>query len=826
MDAQQKITAQTASDPVCGMHVDPETTKARAQFAGKTYYFCSQSCAAKFSAAPRDFLNPASPHPRAYSKPTPPTSTETIFDNPRSIEGVYTCPMDSDIRQSKPGACPKCGMALERVPSVASRIEYTCPMHAEVVRNDPGTCPICGMALEPRQVAAEQEANLELLDMTRRFWVSAALAIPVLILGMSDSIPGHAIERVIPSRVVDWVQLVMASPGVLWGGLPFFHRGLASVRNRSLNMFTLIALGTGTAYLYSVVAVLFPGIFPESVRTMAGEVPTYFEAAAAITALVLLGQVLELRARGRTSAAIRSLLQLSPKKARLVQVAGPEVDVAIDEVKVGDRLRVRPGEKIPVDGAVVEGSGSVDESMVTGEPVPAEKTPGDRVIAGTLNTAGSFLMRAERVGSDTLLAQIVRMVGEAQRSRAPIQGLADRVASYFVPAVVLVAVLSFAAWAWFGPQPKMAHALLIAVAVLIIACPCALGLATPMAIMVGTGRGATSGVLIKNAQALEMLEKVDTIVLDKTGTVTEGRPKLTAVEAFGGWREDDVLCLTAGLEQASEHPLATAIVSAARERGMLLPKPDQFESQPGIGVRGIVEGKKIAVSGSAGISSSSDAVSDEVRARATSHQQQGDTVAFIAIEGEIAGILASGDPIKQSALDALERLRREGLRIVMLTGDHHVTAEAVAKQLSIDQFFADVLPQQKAEIIRRLQKDGRIVAMAGDGINDAPALAQADVGIAMSTGTDVAIESAGITLLRGDLEGIVRARKLSRATMHNIRQNLFFAFVYNSLGIPIAAGVLYPFLGLLLSPILAAAAMTFSSVSVITNALRLQHAKL
>jgi Cu+-exporting ATPase len=681
------------------------------------------------------------------------------------------------------------------------------------------------MALEPRSVTVAEEPNPELALMTRRFWVCLALTLPVFFLAMSEMIPGQPVQHAFSTRLLSLVQFALASPVVLWGGRPFFERGWASLVNRHLNMFTLIALGTGTAYVYSVVAVLSPGIFPESFRGHGGEVPVYFEASAVITTLVLLGQVLELRARAQTSSAIKGLLGLAPKTARVVRDEGAEEDVPLDRVERGDRLRVRPGEKVATDGVILEGSSSIDESMVTGEPIPVEKKAGDRVTGGTVNGPGGFLMRAERVGSDTLLAHIVQLVSEAQRSRAPIQRLADVVSSYFVPVVVFISVLTFAVWATVGPQPRLAYALVNAVAVLIIACPCALGLATPMSIMVGTGRGALAGVLIKNAEALEVFEKVDTLVVDKTGTLTEGKPRLASVYALQGWKEVEVLCLAATLERGSEHPLAAAIVRGAQERGLQLGEAREFRSVTGEGVMGKVDGKTIAL----GNRKLFDGLKVELNALATKAaelQREGQIVAFIAIDGHACGLLAVTDPIKQSTPEAIRVLQRDGIRIVMLTGDTRTTAEAVARRLGIDEVEAEVLPDQKGKVIERLQAQGRVVAMAGDGINDAPALAQAHVGIAMGTGTDVAMESAGVTLVKGDLRGIVRARRLSKGTMRNIRQNLFFALVYNTIGVPLAAGVLYPVLGLLLSPMLAAAAMTFSSVSVISNALRLRRMEL
>jgi Cu+-exporting ATPase len=698
-------------------------------------------------------------------------------------------------------------------------------MHPEVVRDAPGSCPICGMALEPRVVTLAEEKNPELENMTRRFWVGVVLSAPVFLVAMSDMIPGQPLHQVFSSRWLTWFQFALATPVVLWCGWPFFERAWASIVNRSLNMFTLIGIGVGTAYLYSVAAVLFPGAFPGSLRGHGGQIGVYFEAAAVITTLVLLGQVLELRARSRTSGAIKALLGLAPKTARRVAANGSEEDVFLEQVRVGDLLRVRPGEKIPVDGIVVDGQSAVDESMVTGEPIPVEKLPNSKVIGGTVNGTGSFLMRAERVGADTLLAQIVRMVSEAQRSRAPIQKLVDRVSAYFVPAVVAVALVTFIIWATAGPEPRLAYALVNAVAVLIIACPCALGLATPMSIMVGTGRGATAGVLIKNAEALEVLEKVDTLVVDKTGTLTAGKPRIAAVVAVDGVDEAELLRLAASLERASEHPLAGAIVAGAQERKLALARDQGFQSYTGKGIVGMVDGKPSAL-GNSQLFDELKINADGLRARAEALRAEGQTVMFVAIEKKLAGLIGVADPIKASTPDAIRQLHDDGVRIVMLTGDSRATAGAVARKLGIDEVHAEVLPSRKGEIVKQLQSEGRIVAMAGDGVNDAPALAQAHVGIAMGTGTDIAIESAAVTLVKGDLRGIVKARKLSRATMRNIRQNLFFAFFYNLLGVPIAAGILYPFFGLLLSPMIASAAMTFSSVSVITNALRLNQVEL
>jgi Cu+-exporting ATPase len=718
-------------------------------------------------------------------------------------------------------------MALEPldIGAALSKTEYSCPMHSEIVRWEPGSCPICGMALEPRTVRLEEEANPELVDMSRRFWISAALSAPLFLLALTEFLPGRPFHGRFAPDFLNWLQLAFATAVVLWCGWPFFQRGWASIVNRSLNMFTLIAIGVGTAYVYSVAATVFPQAFPQSFRGPGGEVGVYFDAAAVITTLVLLGQVLELTARSKTGAAIKALLGLAPKAARLVRDDGTEVDVPLERVQVGDRLRVRPGDKIPVDGIVLEGMTSVDESMITGEPISVEKVKGSRVTGGTVNGTGSFVMRAERVGSDTLLAQIVRMVAEAQRSRAPIQRLADRVASYFVPAVVLTAIITFVIWSAVGPPPRLAHALVNAVAVLIIACPCALGLATPMSIMVGTGRGATAGVLIKSAEALEVLEKVDTVVVDKTGTLTEGKPRLAALVTVEGVSEAELLRLAASLEKASEHPLAEAIVAGAQERGLTLAKDQGFQSFTGKGIFGVVEGKRVAL-GNAALFDELTIPIDRLRERADGLRREGQTVVFVAVEGQLAGLIGVADPVKNSTPEAIRILHDDGVRIVMLTGDNRTTAKAVAKKLGIDEIHAEVLPEQKGEIVKRLQAEGRVVAMAGDGVNDAPALAQAHVGIAMGTGTDVAIKSAGVTLVKGDLRGIAKARALSRGTMRNIRQNLFFAFFYNVLGIPIAAGALYPFFGLLLSPIIASLAMTFSSVSVIGNALRLNKLRL
>jgi len=812
------------TDPVCGMTVDPSTARHSADHAARAYYFCSSGCAEKFLANPDLYLKAG---PKAM--PLPPAGMvmlkPTLAAKSAQAEPAYVCAMCSEVRESKPGPCPKCGMALEREsPLPATQVEYTCPMHPEIVRPGPGSCPICGMTLEPRNVTAQEEENPELRDMTRRFWVSLVLTAPLLAVAMADMLPGMPVQRVLPAGWLPWLECFLATPVVLWGGWPFFQRGWASIVNRSTNMFTLIAMGTGVAYVYSLIATAFPGIFPLSFREMNGTPAVYFEAAAAITTLVLLGQVLEVRARSRTNAALRALLDLSPKTARILR-EGKEEDIPLDQVKAGDRLRVRPGEKVPVDGVVLEGASSVDESMITGESVPVGKEAGSKVIGATVNGTGSFIMRAERVGSETLLAQIVQLVSKAQRSRAPIQRLADRVAGWFVPVVIGIAALTFIVWSVFGPQPRLAHGLVNAVAVLIIACPCALGLATPIAIMVGTGRGATAGVLIKNAEALEILEKVDTLVVDKTGTLTEGKPRLVSIWTVSGQDQNELLRWTASLEQGSEHPLASALVAAARDRKLSIGEALSFRSLTGRGVVGEVDGQQM-LAGNEKLLQEMGVAFDGLGEKVEEFRGKGQTVILVARAGRAIGVLGIADPIKSSAKQALQDLKAEGLRIVMLTGDSRSTAEAVARQLGIDEFEAGVLPSDKAAFIEKQHKAGRIVAMAGDGVNDAPALAQADVGIAMGTGTDVAMESGGVTLVKGDLAGIVRARKLSRATMRNIRQNLFFAFIYNSLGVPIAAGVLYPFFGILLSPILAAAAMSFSSVSVITNSLRLRSARL
>ena len=783
------MEAHRERDVVCGMMVEPAKAAGTSEYEGKRYFFCGKGCKAKFDAEPEKYVKP----------------------------GFGT--RDSGFEEHRTSAIPN---PESRIPTAATK--WTCPMHPEIVRDAPGACPICGMALEPLTITAEEPENEELRDMTRRFWTGVALTIPTLSIGMAELIPGRPLEQVLSPAVGAWTQLVVATPVVLWGGWPFFVRGWQSVVNRSLNMFTLIALGVGVGYVYSLIATLAPELFPPSFRNESGTVGVYFEAAAAIVTLVLLGQVMELRARSHTGAAIRALLGLAPKTARRVREDGREEDVPLEHVHPGDRLRVRPGEKVPVDGVVLEGKSSVDESMVTGEPIPVEKGSNDRVIGATVNGTGSFIMRADRVGSDTLLAQIVNMVAQAQRSRAPIQRLADVVSGYFVPIVVAIAIVTAIVWAMVGPEPRMSHAIVNAVAVLIIACPCALGLATPMSIMVATGKGATMGVLFRDAEAIEVMRKVDTLVVDKTGTLTVGKPRLMYVRTASGWDEPQLLRFAVTLEAASEHPLAAAIVQGAIERGISPAKAEQFESVTGKGVKGRVGGHSVAL-GNRALMEDERVPITELATVAEELRIQGQTVMFVAVDGRTVGVIGVADPIKETTVEAIRQLHGEGIRLVMLTGDNRTTAEAVAGQLGIDEVIPEVLPDQKADVIKRLQQQGRFVAMAGDGINDAPALAQAHVGIAMGTGTDVAMESAGVTLVKGDLRGIVRARRLSRATMGNIKQNLFFAFVYNSLGVPIAAGVLYPFFGLLLSPMIAAAAMSFSSVSVIANALRLRNAE-
>lgn len=739
---------------------------------------------------------------------------------------MYTCPMHTEIRRSAPGACPKCGMALEPLEqSVAAGATWTCPMHPDVESAEPGNCPICGMTLELKTAISEGDQNPELTDMARRFWLGFFLSLPLVIVEMGRHIPGIDHSGFLDSTIFKWLQFVLATPVIFWSGWPFFVRGAQSIINRSPNMFTLIGLGVSVAYGYSVMAVFAPGVFPSSFRGMGGEVAVYFEAAAVITVLVLLGQVLELRARSRTGAAIKALLGLAPKQARVIRNDGSEEDVPLERVKPGDKLRIRPGEKVPVDGVVIDGNGSVDESMVTGESMPVRKERGDKVVGATLNGTGSLIMKAERVGADTVLSQIVRMVAEAQRSRASIQRLVDVIAAYFVEAVMGIAVITFIVWGLTGPEPRLAYALVNAVAVLIIACPCALGLATPMSIMVAAGKGAAVGILFRNAEAIEELRTVDTLVVDKTGTLTVGKPKLLNVVVLPGEDEPQMLFFAAGIEKGSEHPLASAIVSGAVARGISLPAAEAFVSITGKGVRGRIDGRDVVL-GNVRMLEDAGIDPGNLRDEAERLRGSGQTVMFVAVDGKPMGLLGIADPLKETAAEAIQELHDEGIRIVMLTGDNRTTAEAVAKQLRIDEVVAEVLPEQKALIVKELQENGSTVAMAGDGINDAPALAQARVGIAMGTGTDVAMESAGVTLVKGDLRGIVRARRLSRLTMKNIRQNLFFAFVYNALGVPIAAGVLYPAFGILLSPIIAAAAMSLSSVSVVINALRLKREKL
>lgn len=801
-------------DPVCGMDVDAATAR-HEERNGETFYFCSDGCRQKFLAQSQPEAKAADHHTPAATAP--------------KTTAKYFCPMCAGVEADVPGSCPKCGMALEQNPawtSPAAKTTYTCPMHPEVVQDHPGSCPKCGMALEPMVATLdeEDEGSSELSSMTRRFWISVLLTVPLVVLTMGHMV-GLPIETLLPAHLGGWIQFALASPVVWWGGWPFFVRGALSLRTLQLNMFTLIAIGTGVAWVYSVIAVLAPDLFPDAFRGEHGEVGLYFEAAAVIVTLVLLGQVLELRARKSTSGAIRALLGLAAKTARRIEADGSELDVPIENIQAGDRLRVRPGEKIPVDGKVEEGRTTVDESMITGEPIPVAKNAGDSVIGATINQTGGIIIEVEKVGADTMLAQIVQMVSEAQRSKAPIQRLADIIAAYFVPAVMAISIATFAVWALWGPEPAMAYGLINAVTVLIIACPCALGLATPMSIMVGVGRGAQAGVLIKDAAALEILEKVDTLVVDKTGTLTEGKPRLVGIEAAQGTDADELLRLSASIERASEHPLAAAIVAGATEKKLSLADVTDFESFSGKGVQGTVDGRVIAL-GNIKLMQDLGAEVKEHISRADTLRSEGQTVMFVSIDGTYAGMIGVADPIKETTTEALKGLHEDGIRVIMLTGDSKATAEAVARTLGIDEVIAEVLPNQKSEVIKRLQGEGRIVAMAGDGINDAPALALANVGIAMGTGTDVAMQSAGVTLLKGDLRGILKARRLSRSTMSNIRQNLFFAFGYNMLGVPIAAGVLFPVFGVLLSPMFAAAAMSFSSVSVVGNALRLRYIRM
>ncbi len=808
------------------MEVDPNSAPGSAERNGETFYFCSEHCRQTFvSQGAENMADKAPPEDCCCHGDHHSASETKAAAAERKPAKKYFCPMCQGVESDAPGTCPKCGMALERNPTFRepAKVIYTCPMHPQIEQDKPGNCPICGMALEPKNVVAgREEDNAELLDMTRRFWIGAALSLPVFIVAMWHIFPNAPMwVQSDPSR---WGQFILSTPVVLWCGWPFFVRGWHSLVNRSLNMFTLIAIGVGAAYFYSAVVMLLPGIFPPSFAAH-GKIGVYFEAAAIITVLVLLGQVLELRARSRTGSAIRALLGLAPNTARIIR-DGAEQDVPLDQVQKGDRLRVRPGEKVPVDGRVLEGKTSIDEAMITGEPMPVEKAIGDRVTGGTVNQTGSIVFEADRVGSETVLSQIVEMVAQAQRSRAPIQGLADKVAGWFVPAVIAIAVITFFVWWFVGPEPRLAYAIVNAVAVLIIACPCALGLATPMSVMVGVGRGAQAGVLIKKAEAMELMEKVNTLIVDKTGTLTEGRPRLTTIVPAGPVTEQDLLAAAAAVEQNSEHPLAAAIVNGAKERDVKLPVVTDFQSTTGGGVTGQVNGRRVLVGKPQFLHAQGIADLGTLEAKAAELQQQGQTAIFVAIDGRAAGIVSVSDPIKESTPAAIEQLHKLGLKIIMLTGDNERTARAVADKLGIDEVEAGVEPQHKNDRVRQLREEGRVVAMAGDGINDAAALAAADVGIAMGTGTDVAMESAGITLLKGDLRGIEKAIRLSRAMMSNIRQNLFFAFIYNALGIPIAAGVLYPFFGLLLSPIIAGAAMSLSSVSVIANALRLRGVKL
>jgi Cu+-exporting ATPase len=803
-------------DPVCGMVVEKSPKALSHEYEGQTYHFCSRDCLEKFQDHPEQYINPFSSDKNIEEDAA--SSGQTVY---------YTCPMHPEIREDGPGDCPKCGMALEPSPPVAAKeaVEWTCPMHPEVVRSEPGDCPKCGMALEPRTVADDDEENQEYVFMRNRFWVGAVLSLPLVLIAMRDMLGLGLLETVAGPKILHWTEFILATPVVLWCGWTFYVRAWKSVATWNLNMFTLIGLGTMVAYIYSVVALLFPQIFPSSFRSAEGTVGVYFEAAAVIVTLVLLGQMLEQRARSRTGAAIKALLGLAPKTARRIEEDGSERDVPLDEVQVGDKLRVRPGEKIPVDGKVLDGTSNVDESMITGEPVPVEKKAGEKVIGATVNSTGSLVIEAEKIGADTVLSQIVHMVAEAQRSRAPIQKLADMVAGYFVPAVIVVALAAFIVWFLVGPEPRLAYALIVAVSVLIIACPCALGLATPMSIMVATGKGATFGVLFKDAESIETLRKVTMLVVDKTGTLTEGKPKLSRVLSAGKGEENQVLQLAASLENASEHPLAAAIVAGAQERGLDLHEASDFNSHTGRGVSGVVDNRRLLL-GNAQLLHEHDVATDALDEKAEEMRSGGQTAMYLAVDGKAAGLVSVADPIKETTPEAIKQLHGENIRLVMLTGDNRTTAEAVAAKLDIDDFLADVLPEDKAAAVKRYQEEGHVVAMAGDGINDAPALAQSEVGVAMGTGTDVAMESARVTLVKGDLRGIVRARLLSKATMRNIKQNLFFAFVYNALGVPIAAGVLYPVFGLLLSPMIAAAAMSFSSVSVVGNALRLRRVNL
>jgi len=812
-DKGSKRREKSVEDPVCGMATTSPDTYIAHDHHGTTFYFCSERCMERFKSDPDRYLNDNLQKPAAGAT-----------ENEKKRSGtVYTCPMHPDVQEQEQGDCPRCGMALEpETPQLpGSKSEYTCPMHPEIVQDSPGDCPKCGMALEPTTTETEVSENQEYLFMRNRFWVSLALALPVMLIAMRDLFGLSVLQRWVGSTTLHWAEFILATPVVLWGGWTFYVRAWKSIVTWNLNMFTLIGMGTAVAYLYSAVAILFPDMFPAAFRGEDGKVGVYFEASAVIVTLVLLGQMLEQKARSRTGAAIKALLGLAPKTARRIEDDGSEKDVPLDHIQQGDRIRVRPGEKVPVDGRVLEGASNVDESMITGEPIAVEKNEGDSVIGATVNEKGSLVIEAEKVGSDTVLSQIVQMVADAQRSRAPIQKLADVVAAWFVPAVILSAIVAFVVWSLIGPEPRMAYALITAVSVLIIACPCALGLATPMSIMVATGKGATLGVLFKDAEAIETLRSVDTLVVDKTGTLTEGKPKLTDIIPADGWDEAKLLGLAASLEKSSEHPLAAAILAGAESKKVDFRSVDDFESHTGKGISGQIEGRRVLL-GNRRLLEDAEVTFSDLAPESKKRRDEGKTAMFVAVDKEVAGILSVSDPIKETTPEAIDRLHEEKIRIVMLTGDNEVTAKAVAEKLGIDEVVAEVMPEDKVEAVKRFQDGGKIVTMAGDGINDGPALAQAQVGIAMGTGTDVAMESARVTLVKGDLRGIVRATRLSRATMRNIKQNLFFAFFYNALGVPIAAGILYPFFGLLLSPMIAAAAMSFSSVSVVGNALRLR----
>jgi Cu+-exporting ATPase len=810
--SRDETAMSPVKDPVCGMMIDPAKAAATEVHRGKAVHFCSTRCREKFVDDPGRYVDGSA----TRGTDSQPMASTKIAE--------YTCPMHSEVRQAGPGVCPKCGMGLEPVnESPKTKMEYVCPMHPEVVRDHPGTCPKCGMALEPRTVQLDAGPSHEQVDMTRRLWIGVAIGLPVFIAAMMDMLPNNPLHHY--AGPVNWVQLLLSTPVVLWCGWPFFERAWLSVRNLSPNMFTLIALGVGAAYVYSLAATVAPGLFPDGFRHMNGTVMPYFDTAVVVTVLILLGQVLELKARSQTSGAIKRLLGLAPKTARRIDADGSESDIPLDQIRVGDSLRVRPGEKVPVDGVVGEGRSTVDESMISGEPLPVDKEPGSKVVAATVNGTGSLIVKAEKVGGDTLLAQIVRMVGEAQRTRAPIEQVVDQVSRYFVPAVVIVSFLTFAVWSILGPEPKLAHALVNAVAVLIIACPCALGLATPLAVMVGVGKGAENGILIKNAEALEVLQRANTLVVDKTGTLTEGKPRLVLAEPAPGFDADEILRLSASLERGSEHPLAAAIVKGAEEKRLPIADAEDFQSITGKGVIGAVEGRQIALGNAAMLTDKGIDISGQ-KERLDALRGEGQTVMLLAIDGKPAGLIGVADRIKETTAEAIRLLHAEGMRVIMLTGDSRRTAEAVGRQLGIDEIIAEVLPDQKSEIVKKLQAEGRVVAMAGDGINDAPALAQAHVGIAMGSGTDVAMESAAVTLVKGDLRSIVRARRLSAATMTNIRQNLFLAFVYNVVSVPVATGLLFPFFGILISPVWASVAMSLSSLSVVGNSLRLRQVSL